>query len=131
MLNFEHSEHLIAKHSVISAGPCSEPFMDFIGISKINVLFYIAFFCDSSVPKKAEQQKLSTSPRPVYFYHWLLWEAIVIQCGSRKFPTLLFAAEDVEVLMQATGAVKIADLSQCLSKHLQFTRGTAAACAKN
>lgn len=55
----------------------------------------------------------------------------MIQCGSRKFLTLLFAAEDVEVLMQATGTVKIADLSECLLKHLQFTRGTAAACAKN
>lgn len=83
------------------------------------------------MPKKAEQQKLSTSPCPVYFYHWLLWEAIVIQRGSRKFLTLLFAAEDVEVLMQATDTVKIADLSECLSKHLQFTRGEAVAYAEN
>lgn len=55
----------------------------------------------------------------------------MIQCGSRKFLTLLFAAEDVEVLMQATGTVKIADLSECLSRHLQFTRGAAAACAES
>lgn len=52
MLNFEHSERLIAKHSVISAGPCSEPFMDFIGISKINVLLYIAFFVTQVCPRK-------------------------------------------------------------------------------
>lgn len=32
--------------------------------------------------------------------------------------------------MQATVPVKIADLSVCLSKHLQFIRGKAAGCAK-
>lgn len=89
MLNFEHAEHPVTKHSVISAGLCSKPFVDFIGISKINGLFYIAFFCDSSVPKKEEQEKPSTSPCPVYFYRWLLWEAIVIQCCSRKLLTPL------------------------------------------
>lgn len=100
MKNTDWTQHLSTRFTLstlsiplqntpISAGPRSEPFVDFIGISKINALFYIAFFRDSSVPEKAEQQKLSTSPCPVYFYHWLLWEAIVIQCCSRKLLRLL------------------------------------------
>lgn len=52
MLNFEHDEHPIAKHSVISVGLCSKPFVDFVGISKINGLFYIAFFVTQVCPRK-------------------------------------------------------------------------------